>query len=67
MTDEYYESKHEIAVSLVGVTNDWDAYAEVMAWTYPDGSFKNKLSADELREVATMLNDMADDLEGLNE
>lgn len=64
--DENYWSKYDISVSLVGVENDFETYAKVETFGYPDGSVKNSLSPDELREVAEMLETAADKMERNN-
>lgn len=59
---EYYKETHNVAVTFIEPTYS-GGYAEVRTPTYPDGMVKNDLSPAELREVAEMLNQAADDLE----
>jgi hypothetical protein len=62
---EYYEERHDIAVSFLKVEGI-DGTATVESYRYPEGDVKNTLSPDELRDVAEMLDQAADDLEELN-
>ena len=57
-----FMSLHDI--SVVGYTNWEPPQAEIRSYTYPDGSVKNSLTADELREFAAALEDMAEELAG---
>lgn len=59
---EYYEEMYDVAVTFYqGMRGT--PWAEVRAHTFPDGSVKNKLDPDELRELAEMLDTAADELE----
>jgi len=61
--DGLYYTHEDVAVRLFPT---WTTpSAEIRAFSYPDGSPKNSLSVQELREVATMLNDAAEELEAL--
>lgn len=60
---EYYDEKHNVAVSMYGLSADKRS-ATVKTYGYPDGSSRaNGLDATDLREIAAMLNDAADKLE----
>ena len=63
---EHYWKKHSVSVSFLSTNRDRDDPATIRADRYPDGSVKNSLSADELRDVADMLNTAADELEAHN-
>lgn len=56
-------SKHDIHLTVNGIETDYDLWADVRVSTWPDGSPKNYLSADELREVGEMFIEAADDME----
>jgi hypothetical protein len=67
MSDEYYYREGEIWVTNIGAIDKPGTRAQINVAGFPDGQPKNSLSSDELREVASMLKDAADELEVINE
>lgn len=69
-----YEKEEEGAWSMysheevyLGVFHEEPEFAELKVSTYPDGSPKNQLRPNDLRELARMLEDAADELESDSE
>jgi len=55
-------SKHDVYVEAF-VDGSFDDWAVVNGRQFPDGSPKNSLTPDGLRDVASMINDVADEME----
>jgi len=60
---EYYEETHDVSVHFFKGNRP---KAEIEAFRYPDGSVQNRLNPEELREVAEMIENAADELEEHN-
>lgn len=63
MSEHIEETKHDISIEGV-IYDDGKPEAHIQTYTHPSGHVTNNLSPVELREVADMLNDVADELEG---
>jgi hypothetical protein len=67
MCDKYYYRRHNIWVTNIGAIDKPETRAQINVAAFPDGQPKNSLSSNELREIAGILEDAADELEAANE